>query len=69
MPGLIELPQTIVPGLNALLGLPRRRATEAPTEGVEELCARISRGGPGPFRVHVAADGTVTVAGTRRAVP
>jgi hypothetical protein len=61
MPDLIDLPQAVVPGLNALVGLPRRRATDAPMEGVEELCARISRGGPGRFRVHVAADGTVTV--------
>lgn len=59
MPGLIELPQAVVPGLNALLGLPRRWATEAPTEDVAELCARISRGGPGRYRVHVAADGSV----------
>jgi hypothetical protein len=67
MPGLIELPQAVVPGLNVLLGLPRRRATDAPVEGVEELCARISRGGPGRFRVHVTADGTVTVDTSKQA--
>jgi hypothetical protein len=69
MSGLMELPKVAVPGLNVLLGLPRRQATEAPMEGVEELCARISRGRPGPFRVHVAADGAVTVCAAHRAVP
>ena len=54
----VPLPPQIVPGVGALLGLPRRQATEA-GESLEALCARISRGGPARYRVHVAADGTV----------
>ena len=54
------LPPQIVPGVGALLGLPRRQATEA-GESLEALCRQISRGGPARFRVHVAADGTAEV--------
>lgn len=57
---LSVLPQQgVVPGLNALLGLPRRTATVAPDETWEDLCARISRGQAARYRVHVAADGQV----------
>lgn len=55
----IDLPQAIIPGLNALLGLPCRKTTETAEETWEALCARISRGKPAPFRVYVAADGQV----------
>ena len=56
----VEFSQAVMPGLNALLGLPRRQATVSPEETFEALCARISRpDGRGPFRVHVGADGRV----------
>lgn len=54
----------LVPGLNSLLGLPLRRAAVGGEETHEELCHRISRGGPGRFRIVIAADGsTATVTG------
>lgn len=63
MDAITQARPQLVPGLNSLLGLPLRRATTGGEETLEELCHRISRGGPGRFRIVVAADGT-TVAVT-----
>jgi len=54
----LDRPQ-LIPGLNSLLGLPRRHETASDEETVEEFCHRISHGRPGPFRVRVDVDGSV----------
>jgi hypothetical protein len=57
---LAALPPTVtIRGLAALVGLPDPQPDNGPEETWEGLCARISRGAPAPYRVHVTADGRV----------
>jgi hypothetical protein len=58
---LAALPPTVtIRGLAALVGLPDPQPeADSAEETWEGLCARISRGAPAPYRVHVTADGRV----------